>query len=181
MLNWFSRIAPAIAGLVVLGCIALPAQVLKGSRGELYSPQWGGFQAETLNHQLKLTPQQQTQIKPILESEQNQFVEIRESTGRKILAVLDPGQQKRFSPQWGGRPAGRAVPAYSPQWGGFMLRQLTQELKLNKEQQAKVGPVLTQAQGEFQAAHRKAGAQIASVLHPDQQKKFEAISRKNGE
>lgn len=181
MPNWFSRIALGTAVLVLLGCVAAPAQVLKGSRGEEYSPQWGGFQAEILNQQLKLTPQQQAQIRPILENEQNQFAQIRESAGQKIQAVLDPGQQKRFNPQWGGRQAGRAVPVYSPQWGGFMLRELTHELKLSKEQQARISPVLTQAQTEFQGAHQKAGGQIASALHADQQKKFQAMSRNNAE
>ncbi|MGE5323009.1 MAG: hypothetical protein ACM3SW_09115 [Actinomycetota bacterium] len=180
MLNWFSRNVVGIAALVVFGCVASPAQILKG-RSEGYSPQWGGFQMRMLIQELKLAPQQERQIRPVVDDEHDQFARIHESAGRRIEAVLNPGQQRRFSPQWGGRRAGRAVPVYSPQWGGFMLRDLTRELKLDREQQARVGPVLTEAQGEFQAAHQKAGARIASVLRPDQRRRFEAISRRDRE
>ena len=182
MPTWSSRMALSAAVWVLLGCTVLSAQVLKGSKVAAYSPQWGGFRMETLHHDLKLTPQQQSQINPILESEQNQFAEIRETTAQKILPVLNPDQRKRFgdanSPQWGGHPAGGSVFAYSPQWGGFMLQHLARELKLNKEQQAKIGPILTQAQNEFQSAHQQAGGHVASVLHPDQQRKFQTTSRK---
>lgn len=181
MSNWSSRMVLSAAAWVLLGCVALPAQVLKGSHVAVYSPQWGGFRMETLHHELKLTPQQQSQISPILESEQSQFAQIRENAAQKILPLLSPEQRKRFgdasSPQWGGRPAGGSVFAYSPQWGGFMLQHLTRELKLNKDQQTGISPILTQAQGEFQSAHQQAGSHVASVLHPDQQRKFQAISR----
>lgn len=165
----------ATLATLVLVSVFSSAQVLKGSRE--YSPQWGGFRAETLNKELKLTPQQQTQVRPIVESEQSQFAQIRDSAGQKIHALLSPGQQKRFNIGGPWVRGGRITPAYSPQWGGFILQHLTQELNLGTDQQAAIKPILTQAQAEFQGAHQKAGEQIAAVLKGDQQKKFQAISR----
>jgi Spy/CpxP family protein refolding chaperone len=171
MINLPRNIVLALSAFVLFAMTS-PAQVLKGGRA--YSPQWGGFVVENLNKELRLTPQQQTRIRPIVDNEQTEFGQIRDHAGQKIQAVLEPAQQKRF--KIGGPWAHGPVAAYQPQWGGFILQHLTQELKLTKDQQAKVGPILSQAQTEFQGAHRKAGAQISEVLNGDQQKKFQSIS-----
>jgi Spy/CpxP family protein refolding chaperone len=95
-------------------------------------------QLDRLTQQLNLTDEQKAKIKPILEDQakqmetlrgdtsvspqdrRSQFMQLRENTSKKIRAVLDPDQQKKYDEMQNaqrrfGGPGGNRPPQPPPQ------------------------------------------------------------------
>ncbi len=99
---YFLLVACCMAAMLVAGMAftsTAGAQVLKGST--VYSPQWGGFQMERLNQELRLSEAQQAKIRPALEEEQREMAEIRHKTAGRIRRELNNEQRTQFDRTYG--------------------------------------------------------------------------------
>lgn len=173
---------------------------------------------ERIATELKLSDNQKAEVRSILQEQgetlrelredkdlgQDQrlakFRELREATGKKISAVLDPGQQKKWATLresvLPGPPAGTAGRGGDGAPGvdrAELFRRVAAELKLTDEQQQKLQPVLRE-EGEkmrdlqadtslsreeklakFQALRATAAGKFKAILTPEQQAHWETL------
>lgn len=197
-----------------------PVGMSKGKAGS-YDPV---RRLELMTQNLKLTKEQQEKIKPILDDEHKQLEalrgndsynrderraklqELNQATYDKITPILTPAQQKkhesvkkiikeRRSTQRGSRPTPEMKgPALNdPE---RRLKNLTNDLGLSEEQQAKVKPILEdefaqldklkgndsynrdERRAKLQSLNRETYEKLKQVLTPEQLKKYEQIDRK---
>lgn len=197
-----------------------PVGMSKGKSGS-YDPD---RRLELMTQNLKLTKEQQTKIKPILDEEFKQLEalrgndsynrderraklqELNQATYDKISPVLTPAQQKkhetvkkiikeRRSKQRGSRPTPEMKgPALNnPE---RRLKNLTNDLGLTVEQQAKIKPIIEdefaqldklkgsdalnrdERRSKLQNLNRETFEKMKQVLTPEQQQKYELINQK---
>ena len=180
----------------------------------------GRERMQQIAEELKLSDNQKAEVRSILqeqgekmrelredkdlgpEQKQAKLREQREAVAKKISAVLDPEQQKKwaglrdaFLQGSGGRGADGA-PAAGGAPGGDrveMLRRVAEELKLTEEQKQKVQPIFRE-EGEkmrelqadtslsreeklakFQALRAAAAGKFKAILTPEQQAHWETL------
>lgn len=197
-----------------------PVGMSKGKTGS-YDPD---RRIELMTQNLKLTPEQRAKIKPILDEEFKQLEalrgndsynrderraklqELNQATYDKISPILTPAQQKkhetvkkiikeRRSTQRGSRPTPEMKgPALNnPE---RRLKNLTNDLGLSVEQQAKIKPIIEdeftqlnklkgsdaynrdERRTKLQNLNNDTNEKIRQVLTPEQQQKYEQIYQK---
>lgn len=149
----------------------------RGDRGEM-----GDQRLERMTGHLDLTPDQQDQIRQILEEA---TPSPRAETRNRIREVLTPEQQEKMGqrhPQQGERTAqrpprrpgkGRNPHARRQDGEGMVLPdRLAQKLQLSDEQREAAGKLMTEIQNEQRAETRN---RIEALLTPEQQEKLEQL------
>ena len=222
-LSWQILTVISLGGACWLGSVAVAADPKPERRPPgAGAPGDGGVRErmQRIAEELKLSDNQKAEVRSIMQEQGEKMRELREdkdlsqeqklakfrdwreATGKKINAVLEPEQQKKwaglrdsFLPGPGGRGADGAPPAGGAPGGDRveMLRRVAEELKLTEEQKQKVQPIFRE-EGEkmrelqadtsmsreeklakFQALRTTAAAKFKAILTPEQQAQWETI------
>ncbi|SDX49359.1 hypothetical protein [Thiocapsa roseopersicina] len=116
---------------------------------------------DRMTRSLDLTPEQQTEIRTILEEQRAQALQQREDTQARIGAVLTPEQQARIEEQRGSRMERH-------------LDGLADRLNLSEDQVAQVRTIMQTKNDDSGMARDEIREQIKAVLNEDQLKQFES-------
>ena len=222
-LPWQMLTVISLSGACWLGSIAVAADPKPERRppGAGAPGEGGGRERmQQIAEELKLSDNQKAEVRSIMQEQgekmrelredkdlgQEQklakFREWREATGKKINAVLEPEQQKKwaglrdtFLPGPGGR-GGDGAPGAGGAPGGDRaeaMKRVAEELQLTDEQKQKLQPIfreegekMRELQGntslsreeklaKFQDLRTAAAAKIKPILTPEQQEKWEKL------
>lgn len=108
---------------------------------------------------LKLTPEQQTQVRTILQEQRAEIDRLRAQTRQRIDAVLTDAQ--------------RAQRTSRMQQGlDRRMERMTQRLKLSADQSTRIRAIFMERQSNPDLAREDIKERIAAVLTPEQRKQF---------
>jgi len=110
---------------------------------------------------LKLTPEQQTQVRTILQEQRTEIDRLRAQTRQRIDAILTDAQ--------------RAQRASRMQQGlDQRLERMTQRLKLSADQSTRIRAIFMERQSNPDLTREDVKERVAAVLTPEQRKQFDS-------
>jgi periplasmic protein CpxP/Spy len=110
---------------------------------------------------LKLTPEQQTQVRTILQEQRAEVDRLRAQTRQRIDAVLTDAQRAQRD-------------ARMQQGLDRRLERMTQRLKLSADQSTQIRAIFMERQSNPDLTREDIKERIAAVLTPEQRKQFDS-------